>query len=445
MLHCHGLRPAWAKEIHILLQWNRGASIRLPSDSSTASRAWLEAMSQPGSMASLRVPSTHSIWGGAGQFASLGKASGGGTASGDDTCEQQPGAEGDVGWHPRRRSLEGGRASLSDPDFVASLPAAPELAAGVLRRGSHRCRHVIHHTPRVGSAVLLRSAHSTARNLLHVTALFTALATARRDGTDAAQHEGCVQLRDLQLYRRPGGEPWLLGRGSNGMVCAAMAACVTCQPRLGAPALVVALLTGMVMLCRCSRPGAVARMSPARCSRWTQQGQAMRCASVIHLTQWCAAAFCESHPLHSWQLLPFGWQAALSFAQSLLGDCTDWTHVCNLHTGELPQGDQAAAVVQPRQHRGLPSSMHGCAWSSYARHGIDAKGRPAVRAALRRRGRPTVVPHVRDCFLLSRPCFCLPVQSLSVCHWLVYTNALAAIVPAGSRLAGWLARLASSS
>lgn len=47
----------------------------------------------------------------------------------------------------------------------------------------------------------------------------SALATARQEGDgDAARQEGCVQLRELQLYRQPGGEPWLLGRGSNGMV-----------------------------------------------------------------------------------------------------------------------------------------------------------------------------------------------------------------------------------
>lgn len=55
-----------------------------------------------------------------------------------------------------------------------------------------------------------------------------ALATARRDDTDAEQQEGCVQLRELQLYRRPGGEPWLLGRGSNGMVSMSPATWFVC-------------------------------------------------------------------------------------------------------------------------------------------------------------------------------------------------------------------------
>ena len=116
----------------------------------------------------------------------------------------------------------------------------------------------------------------------------TALATARRDGTDAEQPDGCVQLRDLQLYRRPGGEPWLLGRGSNGMVCVTMPACLSCVSCASKLLLrELEILTGTIIFRRCSRRGAAARMLLARCSRWIRPEQAMRCGPMVHLAAVC--------------------------------------------------------------------------------------------------------------------------------------------------------------
>lgn len=137
----------------------------------------------------LRVPSAHSVWGSNGDFRSTGpfganggsvRLPSGGIAEGNESSEQHPAGDLPGRFHRRsfdalRRPPPAGRASLSDPDFVASVraAAAPELAA--------------------------------------------ALATANRDDS-AGQQEGCVPMRELQLYRRADGQPWLLGRGSNGMV-----------------------------------------------------------------------------------------------------------------------------------------------------------------------------------------------------------------------------------
>lgn len=104
-------------------------SVRLPSDSSVA---WLDAMSA-GGLASLRAPSAHSIFGSTGQFGSSSvQQRSGSVATGDEHGSGPHPVEA-----PRRRSLDASRsdrpaerALLSDPDFVASLPAAPELAAG---------------------------------------------------------------------------------------------------------------------------------------------------------------------------------------------------------------------------------------------------------------------------------------------------------------------------
>ena len=87
----------------------------------------------------------------------------------------------------------------------------------------------ITHIQTCSCAQLVQRPEAQISNDLRWPVQHTALATARRDGTDA-EHDGCVQLRDLQLYRRPGGEPWLLGRGSNGMVC------VTCRLACHVPA-----------------------------------------------------------------------------------------------------------------------------------------------------------------------------------------------------------------